>query len=130
MSALPEDVRALAAGPNIAHLATVLPDGGPHSVPLWIGVEGDRLAFLTGPGSRKARNLSRDPRVSISITENGNPGVMAHVRGHVAERVEGDRGWEIIDRISTKYTGGPYPLRSDRVAFLVDVDHAWGHAFG
>ena len=28
-------------GPNIAHVATLMPDGAPHSVPMWVGVEGD-----------------------------------------------------------------------------------------
>ena len=46
----------------------MLPDDAPHSVPVWIGLERDQVAFLTGPGSRKARNLVGDPRVAISIT--------------------------------------------------------------
>jgi hypothetical protein len=57
---LPDDVRALLDGPNYAHLVTVLPNGAPHSVPVWVGLEGDHIAFLTSPGSRKARNLDRD----------------------------------------------------------------------
>jgi Pyridoxamine 5'-phosphate oxidase len=32
MTVLNDEARALFAGPNIAHLATLLPDGGPHSV--------------------------------------------------------------------------------------------------
>lgn len=68
-SSLPNDVRALFSGTNYAHIATRLPDGSPHSVPIWVGVEGDRIAFLTSPESRKARNLEHDPRVSVSITD-------------------------------------------------------------
>jgi PPOX class probable F420-dependent enzyme len=130
MTPLPDDVRALFDGPNLAHLATLMPDGTPHSVPLWVGIEGDRIAFLTDPGSRKARNVDRDPRVSISITAADRPTTMAHVRGRVTERVEGDAAWEIIDRISVKYIGAPYPLRTDRVVFLVEPQRAWGQAFG
>jgi hypothetical protein len=55
---------------------------------------------------------------------------MAMVRGRVAERVEGDRAWEIIDRISQKYTGGPYPLRTDRVVFLIEPEHVAATSFG
>jgi hypothetical protein len=57
VSQLPEDARRLLEGPNHAHLPTLLPDGGP----LWAGVEGNRIALLTSPSSRKARNLDRDP---------------------------------------------------------------------
>jgi PPOX class probable F420-dependent enzyme len=127
---LPEDVRALFEGANIGHVATTLPDGSPHSVPVWVGIEGDRVAFLTGPGSRKARNLDRDPRLAISITARDQPFVMAQVRGHIAERLEGDAAWEVIDRLSHKYIGAPYPVREDRVVFLVEPDRAWGQAFG
>ena len=100
MTHLPDNVRTLLDGPNYAHLATVLPDGGPHSVPVWIGLEGNRIAFLTAPGSRKARNIGHDPRVAISITDRHQPHVMAQVRGRVTERLEGDAAWTIIDRLS------------------------------
>lgn len=129
MNSLPENVRALIDAPNIAHVATVLPDGAPHSVPVWIGAEGDKLAFLTSPNSRKARNLAREPRVAISIADRQNPHSMAQIRGRVTERVEGDAAWVIIDRLSNKYIGQPYPLRRDRVVFLVQPERAWGMAF-
>ena len=105
LNSLPENVRVLIDGPNYAHNATVLPDGAPHSVPVWVGLEGDRIAFLTSPNSRKARNLAREPRVAISITDRENPHMMAQIRGRVTERVEGDGAWTIIDRISNKYIG-------------------------
>jgi PPOX class probable F420-dependent enzyme len=130
MTALPDDVRALFDGPNLAHLATLLPDGAPHSVPLWVGVEGDRIAFLTSPSSRKARNLERDARVAISITDRDQPFTMATVGGRVVERVEGDAGWAIIDRIAHKYIGAPYEPRIDRVAFLVEPERASAQAIG
>jgi PPOX class probable F420-dependent enzyme len=130
MTELPPAVRVLLEGPNQAHLATILPDGAPHSVPLWIGVEGDHVAFLTGPGSRKARNVDVDPRVAISITDREQPFTMATIRGHVNERIEGDRAWEIIDHIATVYTGGPYPEHIDRVVYLVEPEHVITTAFG
>ncbi|MCF2527105.1 PPOX class F420-dependent oxidoreductase [Yinghuangia soli] len=124
-----EAARALFAGPNYAHLATLLPDGSPHSVPLWVDLEGDRIVFLTGPGSRKARNIAKDARVSLSVLDAQDPTRMAHVRGRVTALVDGDEGWAIIDRIAHKYTGAPYPLRADRVVFLVEVEHAGAVAF-
>ncbi len=130
MTELSDDVRALVDGPNYAHVATVLPDGGPHSVPVWVGLEGNRVAFLTSPGSRKARNLDRDPRVAISITDHDQPFTMAQILGRVTERLEGEAAWTVIDRISHKYTGQPYPLRTDRVVFLVEPERAMAQAFG
>ena len=68
MTVLNDEARALFAGPNLAHIATLLPDGGPHSVPMMMDIESDYLAFFTSPNSRKARNLVADDRVAISVT--------------------------------------------------------------
>lgn len=119
---LDSDVRRVLDGTTIAHLASVLPDGGPHSVPVWIGTHDDRIAVITGPDSRKARNLRRDPRVALSLTEVDNPFQPVVIRGRVVEWIDGDAGWEIVDRLSTKYTGGPYPRAEERVAMLIEPD--------
>jgi len=129
MTELPDAVRTLFDGPNYAHVATLLPDGGPHSVPVWVGLEGNHIVFLTHPASRKARNLEHDPRVAISITDRDQPFAMAQVCGRVTERLEGEAAWTVIDRISHKYTGQPYPLRTDRVIFLVHPERAWAHSY-
>jgi len=122
-------VRELSQAANQAHVATVLPGGAPHSVPVWIGVEGERVVFFTGPGSRKARNIAGDPRVAISITDREQPFRMAMIRGRVVDRVEGEDGWEIIDRISAVYTGGPYPRGEQRIVFLVTPEHVTTTAY-
>ncbi len=115
MTELPAAVRDLLEAPNYGHIATVMPDGSPHSVPLWVGLEGDRIAFLTGPETRKARNVERDPRVAISLVDHHDPFTMVMVRGRISSRLEGDEAWAIIDRISTVYTGGP--IRSERAVW-------------
>lgn len=130
MMELPADVRAPFEAPNYSHLATVKPGGGPHTVPVWAGIEDGMIAFLTSPGSRKARNLAADPRVAISVTDRNQPYAMALVRGRVTARLDGGPAWEVIDRISRKYTGQPYPLRTDRVIFPIEHDHARAQAFG
>jgi PPOX class probable F420-dependent enzyme len=123
VSALPDEVRELFSGPNFAHLATLLPDGSPHTVAVWADVEGDRLFFFTQPGSRKARNLARDGRVACSVVDRSNPYRSAHVRGRVAETVDGDPALELIDRLARKYTGEAFPMRRGTV-YLIEVDRA------
>ena len=130
MTVLNDEARALFAGPNIAHIATLLPDGGPHSVPVMIDIEGEYLAFFTSPNSRKGRNLVADDRIAISVTDRENLVRGVLVRGRVVKRVGGDAGWEIVDRIFAKYTGGPYPQREDREAFLVEPAHVSVPTFG
>ena len=49
--------------------ATLLPDRGPHSVPVMIDIEGDHLVFYTSPRSRKARNLAAYDRLTAGLHE-------------------------------------------------------------
>ena len=39
MTQLPADVARLLDGVVFAHLATLMPDGSPHSIPVWAGLE-------------------------------------------------------------------------------------------
>ena len=119
---LDADVRRILTTTAIGHLATVLPDGAPHTVPVWVDPEGDRIALLTGPDSRKARNLRRDPRVALSLTPVDNPFEPVIIRGRVVEWIEGDAAWEIVDRIATKYIGGPYSREQERVVALIEPE--------
>ncbi|MFC4944665.1 pyridoxamine 5'-phosphate oxidase family protein [Pseudonocardia sp. GCM10023141] len=130
MTALNDEARDLLAGTNVAHLATILPDGGPHSVPVMIDIEGDRLAFFTSPTSRKGRNVGADDRIAISVADRDNLVRSVLVRGRVVERIGGDAGWEIVDRIFAKYTGGPYPRGEAREAYLVEPTHVIIPTFG
>src|SRR3712207_7695816 len=116
-------VRALFDAPNFAHIATRMPDGAPHSVPVWVGVVRDRLAFFTQPASRKARSLENDNRVALSVVDRDNPSRSARARGLVTETLWGDDAMAIIDELARKYTGEPFPMRSG-VVYLVEVTDA------
>jgi hypothetical protein len=47
-------------------VATVDVDGKPAVMPVWGAWIDDALWFSSGPGSRRARNLSRDPRCTVT----------------------------------------------------------------
>lgn len=122
---LSNEIKALLDGPNFAHLATLMPDGSPQSVPVWVGRQDDNLLICTGESSLKAKNTRRDPRVALSIIDFHDPYMEAQLRGRVIEcRPDGDL--KHIDAISRKYTGKPFPLRSPegRVALVVEVEKA------
>jgi PPOX class probable F420-dependent enzyme len=123
MSSMPDQVRALFDGPNYAHVASVLPSGAPHSVPVWVTMEGDYVAIFTQTTTRKARNLERDPRVAISITDHTHPYRMASMRGKVVDRRFREEALAVMDRMALKYTGKPFPYRGPTaVLFLIEVD--------
>jgi PPOX class probable F420-dependent enzyme len=119
---LDPDVRRVLVGASIAHLATVLPDGSPHTTPVYVGAHDDYIVFFTGPGTRKARNLRRDPRVALSIAPVDDTFTPVVVRGRVVEWIEGDAAWKIVDQLATKYTGAPYPRGQERVVAVIQPE--------
>jgi PPOX class probable F420-dependent enzyme len=120
---LTDDVRALLGARNMAHVATAMPDGAPQVTPVWITLEGDRLAIFCGDASVKARNMRRDGRVAISICDEVNPYRAALIRGRVVEEVGGEAALAIMDRMSNRYVGTDFPYRSG-VAFLIEPESA------
>lgn len=120
---LSSEVKQLIDRPNFAHLATLMSDGSPQSVPVWIGREGEHLIICTGEGSLKAKNTRRDPRVALSIVDFTNPYEEVQIRGRVVER-RVDSGFKIMDAVSDKYTGKPFPFRNPegRVALVIAVE--------
>jgi PPOX class probable F420-dependent enzyme len=80
---LSDQVKALVDGANFPHLATLMPDGSPQSVPVWVGRERDQLLICTGETSLKAKNTGRDPRVALSILDFRDPYREVQLRGGV-----------------------------------------------
>ncbi|MEV4804164.1 pyridoxamine 5'-phosphate oxidase family protein [Nonomuraea sp. NPDC049421] len=62
-----DDVAAFIENSGKLQLATINPDGTPHLVTMFYGLDEGRIAFWTYAKSQKARNLARDPRVSCLV---------------------------------------------------------------
>ena len=122
---LSSEIRTLLDGANFAHLATLMADGSPQSVPVWVGREDDRVLICTGESSLKARNTQRDPRVALSVIDFRDPYQEAQLRGRVVER-RPDPDLKYMDPISHKYTGKPFPFRKPegRVVLVIEFDKA------
>lgn len=119
---LPDDIRSLLDEPNYVHLATLRADGSPRNWVTWAGVEGDHVLICTGESAWKARDMRRDPRVSLSVTDFTNPYRMAALQGRVVE-VRADEDCRYMDPISIKYTGQPFPSRGPgRVCFVIAME--------
>jgi PPOX class probable F420-dependent enzyme len=115
-----EATRKLLDGRNFATVATLNPDGGPQSSVVWVLREGDTVLLSTTKGRQKARNLARDPRVSVTVFETENPYNSVEIRG-TAELVE-DKGRTLPKQLSRKYLGEDPPRESaDEVRLIVRV---------
>ena len=120
---LSPEAKELIDRPNFAHLATLMPDGTPQSTPVWLGRQGEHLVICTSDASLKARNTRRDPRLALSIVDFDNPYEEVQIRGRVIEH-RPDPELKVMDPISHKYIGKPFPMRSyeGRVALIIEVE--------
>jgi PPOX class probable F420-dependent enzyme len=118
---LTEGARALFEAPNYVHLTTLRVDGSPRNWVVWVGVEGHHLLVCTGRSTWKARDMLRDSRVSLSVTDRDDPYRMAAVQGRVVE-VRDDEDSRYMDPIAIKYTSEPFPARGPgRCCFVIEA---------
>jgi PPOX class probable F420-dependent enzyme len=90
--------------PYIATLATVRPDGSPHTAPVWYRYIDGVFYVLTERSSRKAQNIAHDPRVELCIDDRERaPYHSVIVRGRAAiEPYPGD-AWRLA--LAERYLG-------------------------
>jgi PPOX class probable F420-dependent enzyme len=110
-------VRALIDGPTFATVATLDPDGGPHTSVVWVGLDDDALVFSATEDRRKVRNLRRDPRVSVSITDAANPYRHTQLRGTVTITPDPDK--TLPKMLSHKYRGEDPPPEGPEVERVI-----------
>jgi len=85
------------------HIATVRPDGRLSVNPVSLMWDGEYVRVSTLQSRQKFRNLSKDPRVAISIPHRNNPNRYVEVRG-IAELTD-DPQRTFINSIARHYMG-------------------------
>lgn len=105
---LDEDTVRLAKGKNLATVVTLMPSGQPQALLTWVDTDGEYVLVNTEPQRQKARNVTRDPRITVLIHSADDSQDWSEVRGHVVETVGGDEARRHIDELSRKYTGSDY----------------------
>jgi PPOX class probable F420-dependent enzyme len=67
---------------RIGVVATTMPDGSPHAVPVWYRWDGAAVTVWAGAERRWVLNLVADPRVAFSVQEELPPYAAVLMRGH------------------------------------------------
>jgi Pyridoxamine 5'-phosphate oxidase len=83
-------------------LATVRPDGRPHSAgvgAIWVD---EALYFVSGPGTRKSRNLAANPACSVSVRLRGIDLVLEGEAHRVTDAAT-------VERLAAVYRAGGWP---------------------
>jgi PPOX class probable F420-dependent enzyme len=112
-----EEMRKLLDGRNFATVATLNRDGGPQTSVVWIARDRNTVLFSTTAGRQKARNLARDPRISLTVFDSNDPYQTLEIRGTV-ELIE-DPEKSLPRTVSQKYLGEEPPPESDDVHRLI-----------
>ena len=125
MRALSDKVKQLLGKQAFAHLATVMPDGSPQVSPVWVDVEGDTILVNSAEGRLKDKNIQRDKRVALSLTNPENPYQAVMIRGRVTE-ITKQGADQHIDKMAKKYLGkDKYPGRAPgevRVLYRIEPE--------
>lgn len=109
--AIPEKYMDLFKKKAFGNLGTIMADGSPQVTPVWIDYDGKHVIFNSALGRVKDKNIRRDPRVSISVSDPDNPYRHLDIRGKVVEITQNGAD-DSINKLSQKYLGNPvYPYR-------------------
>ena len=120
---LTEDVLELLRQPSTCYIATTMPDGSPQLTQTWVDTDGEHVLINSVQGFLKVRNVERDPRVAVAVSDPDNPRRYFQVRGRVVD-VTAEGGAEHIEKLSQKYLGGPYPWFGgrDQVRVIISIE--------
>jgi len=120
---LPEDLLALLREPSTCYLATSMADGSPQLIQTWVDTDGEHVLINSVRGHLKVRNIERDPRVAVAISDPNRPARYFQVRGRVLD-VTTDGAAEHIEELAQRYLGGPYPWYGgrDQTRVLITIE--------
>ena len=124
---VPPELAAILEQPNPAVVATLRPDGSPHTAATWYDWEDGRVLLNMEDTRVRLGHLRADPRVSLTVLSEGDWYRHVTLMGRVVS-LEEDVGLRDIDRLALRYTGKPYRKR-DRQRFSAWLEperwHAW-----
>lgn len=104
ISEIPESHADLIDGAYIVALSTLMPDGQPHTTPVWCNRRDGFIFINVMKGFRKEKNMRRNPRVSLLAFDPKDPLRNIEIRGCVVEMTE-QGAVEHNDQLTQLYTG-------------------------
>lgn len=108
MADLPDELVALLRRPSTCYLATLMPDGSPQLTQTWVDTDGENILINSVETHLKSRNIRRDPRVAVTISDPAAPSRFYQVRGEVVHTTT-EGAADHIEQLAQRYLGRPYP---------------------
>jgi PPOX class probable F420-dependent enzyme len=128
---LPPELIALLRHASPCFISTVMPDGSPQMTQTWVDTDGSHILINTVEGFQKVRNIRRDPRVAVAVSDPSNPSRYYSVRGEVLS-VTSDGAAEHIEQLAQRYLGAPYPWYGgrDQTRLILTIEPHKMHSMG
>jgi PPOX class probable F420-dependent enzyme len=104
---LPDGFLDLLRKPSPCFITTLMPDGSPQTTMTWVDTDGDHVVINTVETHLKVKNIRRDPRVSVAVSDPAEPSRYYAIRGRVV-KLTTEGGVEHIEELAQRYTGRPY----------------------
>jgi PPOX class probable F420-dependent enzyme len=70
---LPDALLELLRRPSTCYVATTMADGSPQLTQTWVDTDGERILINSVQGFLKVKNVERDPRVAVAVSDPDNP---------------------------------------------------------
>jgi PPOX class probable F420-dependent enzyme len=121
---VPTEVDAFLARPNPAVVATVSPDGTPHSAATWYDWEAGRVLLNMDESRLRLLYMRQNPAVSLTVLGEDSWYGQVTLLGRVVS-IEDDRDLSGIDRLSLRYLGKPFHRRDARRVTAWMVPERW-----
>lgn len=120
---LPAGLLTLLGKASPCFLATNMPDGSPQLTQTWVDTDGDHILINSVRGHQKVRNIERDPRVAVTVSDRDHPADYYAIRGRVLS-VTTDGAADHIERLAQRYLGTPYPWFGgrDQIRLLLTIE--------
>src|SRR6266581_5518526 len=115
---LSERARTLLQEVHFAVLGTLNKDGSPQLTTMWYLLEGDTIIMNTKVGRLKERNMRRDPRISICVSQEYN---YVTIRGTVEMIDDPEIAQRDIYRLSARYHGEEKAQRQMQEKFSKEI---------
>jgi PPOX class probable F420-dependent enzyme len=124
---VPPEVDEFLSEPNPCVIATLRPDGSPHTVATWYDWEDGRVLVNMDESRLRLGYMHRDPRVALTILDADSWYNHISLLGRVAS-IEPDPDLADIDRLSQRYLGHAYSDRERKSwSAWIEVErwHGW-----
>jgi PPOX class probable F420-dependent enzyme len=128
---LPDGLLELLRQASPCFVSTLMPAGSPQMTETWVDTDGTHVLINTVDGFQKVKNVQRDPRVAVAVSDATNPSRYYAVRGEVLS-VTTDGAAEHIEQLAQRYLGTPYPWYGgrDQTRVILTIEAHKIHAMG